>query len=152
MRLRRRTSPVRRTGPDAIALDLPPWVRELVADAADRVQHTAAQPGTAAFARLFAPIDESADVDDPLAVLARQTMLDERAAAVAGSAAQGVISDAQAEAWLQVLSLYLAVRAAELGVRTEEERDALAPEAQAGFDAVHALQLALIVALDAPAP
>ena len=150
MRRPRRSAPVRRAGPNAIALDLPRWVTDLVAEAAERVRGIAERPGTAGFERIFSQVDESAAVDDPLTVLARQTMLDELAATVAESVDRHVISDAQAEAWLQILSLFLAERAAELGIRREEERAALAPEVQEALDVVYALQLALIEALEAP--
>lgn len=150
MKRPRRGSPVRRVGPDAIALDLPRWVVPLVADAADRVRRTAQRPGAPGFERLFGRIDESAAVDDPLSVLARQTMFDDVATAVAESLGQTVLSDAQAEAWLQVLSLSLAERAAELGVRDEEDRAALSPAEQRRLDVVYALQLTLIEALDTP--
>lgn len=151
MRRPRRRSPVRRIGADAIELKLPHWVVHLVAEAAERVRSTAERPGTAGFERLFARIDESAAHDDPLAVLTRQTMLDDVATTAAESTDQAVLTDAQAESWLQVLSLSLAEESAERRVREEEDLATLDPAVQERFDVVRALQLALIDALDSPA-
>ena len=131
-------------------ISLPFWVTELLADAAARLQQVAEEPGTAAFDRLFSRVDTDADVEDPLIVLSRQTMLDEVVGVVGRSAHEARISEDEAEAWLKVLGMTLAARAAELGIRNDDVRDALGGADAQYIDIVHALQLCLLEALDGP--
>lgn len=118
-------------------------------EAAERVRRAADQPGSVAFERLFSRVDEGTELDDPLVVLSRQSMIDEIATSVAESAHRRSISDEEAEGWLKVLGMDLAIRAADLGLRTEADREALGDDEEAALAVVHALQLLIVEALDA---
>lgn|GEM_PF-3107524 len=150
MKRDREGAPVWRAAPGRIGVDLPRWVTELVATAAEGLRRTCEHPGTEAFNRLYSRVEETGETEDPIVMLTRQTMLDEVAGTVVASIGKPVISDEEAEAWLKVLGMLLASRAAELGVVTEEQRDALGTSETQFFDVVHALQLCLIEALDGP--
>lgn len=116
--------------------------------AAQRLRDTGAAPGSAGFARLFGVIDETADVDDPAYVLARQLAVDEVVSLVTESAGKAVIEPDEAEAWLKVLGMTLSRRSAELGIRTEADRATLGPEDEAVLRVAYALQVGLMDALD----
>jgi hypothetical protein len=143
-----RRAPFRPLGDGRIALDLPPGVREFMVAAAQRLHDTGSALGSPGFARLFGVIDESADVDDPAYVLARQLAVDEMASVVAASAGKTVIDADEAEAWLKVLGMTLSRRSAELGIRTEEDRASLDSEDEAVLRVAYALQVGLMDALD----
>ncbi|HVC13897.1 MAG TPA: hypothetical protein VND62_03465 [Acidimicrobiales bacterium] len=146
----RRRAPFRRTADGRIGLDLPPGVREFMTAAAERLRDTGSTPGSPGFLRLFGRIDESAEVDDPAYVLGRQLAIDEVVAAVAASAQKPTIDTDEAEAWLKVLGMTLSRRSAELGVRTDEDREKLDDEDQAVIRVAYALQVALMDVLDDP--
>jgi hypothetical protein len=146
-----RGSPFRRTGPDRIDVRLPRPLLGAVAWAVDAVQHAASSPGTTGFKRLFAPI-EAGISDDPLATLERQTIIGSVLESAAGSQDRTWLTDAEAEAWLQLLGLALALQMEELGIRTEADRNRLDRRVNARIDAMHALQICLIDALDSAAP
>ncbi len=116
--------------------------------AAHRLRETGAAPGSPAFEGLFGPIDESVAVDDPSYVLARQLAVDEVVSVVSASAEKEVIEPAEAEAWLKLLGMTLTRRAAELGVRTEHDRETVGVRDEAIIQVVYALQLGLIDVLD----
>ncbi len=116
--------------------------------AAERLRDTGSSPGTAGYGRLFGRIDESAEVDDPAYVVARQIAVDELATSVLESTQESVIDSEVAEAWLKVLGLTLSRRAAELGVLTEEDRERLDEQDLAVVRVAYALQVGLIDALD----
>lgn len=141
-----------RRGPGRIAVHLPGTVVEFLGVAAERLRRVGEEPGTSAYDRLFGQVDEEHSVDDPAVVLTRQLMIDEIADAVIASCAKPVISDDEAEAWLEVLGMTVAVRATELGVHSDAARDALEPDDRAFIAALQHLQLCLIDALDAPTP
>lgn len=144
----RRREPFRRLEDGRIALDLPPGVREFMVAAAQGLRESGASPGSPGFEGLFGTIDESAVVDDPAYVLTRQLEVDEVVSVVSASAQSEVIELAEAEAWLKLLGMTLARRAAELGVRTEEDRRALSVRDEAVIRVVYALQVALIDVMD----
>lgn len=148
---RRRTPPIRRT-PAGIELALPGWVTSLVASSVREVRAEVERPGSDAARRLLAPIDESARDDDPLVTLMRQHALDEVLGTLEQSTGHRVLSEAEAESWLEGLGLLLAARAAQLGVRTEADRRAVRRRDEAFLQVVYAVQLGLIEALDAPPP
>jgi hypothetical protein len=137
-------------GPGAIEVDLPGWVGDFVAAAAERVRHLADEPGTVAFERVFSPVDDTAEHGDPVATFERQAILDDLGSTVEATATDRVLSDHAAEAWLKVLGIVLATRAAELDVRTEDDREALSPRDQQFFVVIHALQAGLLQALESP--
>ncbi|MGH8981088.1 MAG: hypothetical protein ACRDWE_08715 [Acidimicrobiales bacterium] len=133
-------------------MKLPRTVLQFLGVAAERLRRVDAAPGSAAYARLFGRVDEEHPTDDPVVVLTRQLMVDEIAAAVSASCANSSISDEEAEAWLAVLGMTVSLHASELGVDTDEARDALGDEDRAFIAALQHLQLCLIDALDAPTP
>lgn len=145
-----RRAPFTRLDGGRIALDLPPGVREFMAAAAERLRDIAASPGSPGFDRLFSRIDETADLDDPAYVFARQLAVDEIVSAVARSVQKEVIDTEEAEAWLKVLGMTLSRRAAELDVRTEQDRSALRAEDEAVIRVTYAVQVALIDVIDEP--
>ncbi|MDA8311830.1 MAG: hypothetical protein M0Z46_14690 [Actinomycetota bacterium] len=150
MTKRRRQAPFRRLPDGRIELDLSPGVREFMAAAAERLRETVEAPGSAAFERLYGRIDESADMDDPAYVLARQLAVDEIVHAVSASARAPVIDAGEAEAWLKVLGMTLSRQCAERGLRTEEDRAKLDAQDEAVIRVAYALQVGLIDALDDP--
>jgi hypothetical protein len=131
-----------------IALSLPPGAREFMVAAAGRLQDAGASPTSPGFEGVFGPIDESAVVDDPAYVLERQLAVDEVLSVVSSSVQKDVIEPEEAEAWLKLLGMTLSRRTAELGVRTEADRAALAAEDEAEIRVVYALQMSLIDAID----
>jgi hypothetical protein len=149
MRPLRRPS-IRRRGAGAIEVDLPKGMTELVRDAADQLRRSMDQPGSAAAARLFGRLDESTDHDDPVVTLRRQAAIDEIVEAVSSSWHKRVLSDSEAESWLEMLGLVLSVRAAELGLHTEQDREVIARSDERFIQLIYAVQLALIEALDTP--
>ncbi len=138
----------RRLEDGRIALDLPRGVREFVIAAAERVQETGSSPGTLGFDGLFGSIDQSADVDDPAYVLSRQLAVDELASVVSASARKQVIEPDEAEAWLKLLGMALSRRAAELGIRTTDDRPTMSAHDEAVVRVIYALQVGLIDAID----
>jgi hypothetical protein len=146
--VRGRRPAIRRLGTDAIEIDLPRSVIEILRDSAHELQHAMDQPDSPAVGRLLAQVDESAEHDDPVVTLSRQTAIDETIVTVLSSWHKRVLSDAEAESWLRLLGLVLSVRAAELGVHTEGERAAISRSDERFFQLVYVLQLALIEALD----
>jgi hypothetical protein len=146
----RRRAPFRKAPDGNIEVHLPSAVTDLVADAAAAITRAGDQPASAAFRRLFAHIDDSESDDDPAFVLARQLMVDDVVSTVVASARKQVITQDEAEAWLKVLGMTLARHAAELGLRTEEDRAALRRRDQALLTVLQAVQLGLIDALETP--
>lgn len=144
----RRRVPFQPLGDGLISLDLPPGVREFMMAAAQRLRDTGASPGSAGFERLFGRIDEAGEVDDPAYVLARQLAVDDVVSAVLASAEKKVIDADEAEAWLKVLGMTLSRRAAELGIRTEQDRATIGAEDEAVIRVAYTLQVALIDVLD----
>ncbi len=151
MRRRRHEPPIRRTS-SGIEVALPHWVTSLVTAAVRQLRREVDAPGSVAAQRLLAPLDESASDDDPIVTLMRQHALDEVFDVVEASAQRTVLTDAEAEAWLEATGLVLAARTAQLGVRTEEDRRAVSRRDEAFLQVVYAVQLGLIEALDAPPP
>lgn len=144
----RRRPPFRRLDDGRIGLDLPPGVREFMTAAAERIRDTGTAPGTPGYDRLFSRIDESAEVDDPAYVVARQIAVDELASVVLASAQKPVIGPDEAEAWLKVLGMTLSRRSAELGIRTEEDRATIGDQDEAVLRVAYALQIGLMDVLD----
>ncbi len=144
----RRQEPFRRLEDGRIAVSLPDGVRDFVSSAAEHLCETSASPGSPGFGGVFSPIDESSAVDDPAYVLARQLAVDEVVSVVSASVPKDVIEPAEAEAWLKLLGMTLSRRAAELGVRTEDDRAALGARDEAFLRLVYALQAGLIGAMD----
>lgn len=145
-----RRAPFVRVGAGRIEARLPGSVVEFLGVAAERLRRVGEEPGTAAYARLFGQVDEEHVADDPAIVLSRQLMIDDVAGSVTASRGKRVISDDEAEAWLGLLGMTVAMRAAELGVHSEEARDALGDDDRAFIAVLQHLQLGLIDALDTP--
>lgn len=133
-----------------VEVDLPGWVGDFLAGAAERVRALAGEPGTPAFERVFSRVGPADEDDDPVATFERQAILEDLASSVAATATHRVLTDDDAEAWLKVLGILLAARAAELGLRTETDMESLGPADARFFDVVHALQAGLLLALASP--
>ncbi|MGH9918689.1 MAG: hypothetical protein ACRD6W_07470, partial [Nitrososphaerales archaeon] len=112
--------PIRRVN-EAIEVALPRRARRLLADASAAVQRCVEDPNSPAFGQLYGPLDETADVDDPLFRLERQTAIDDLCASVIQTSNDERLSDTQAEAWLRVLGMAVSLVAANAGIRTEED-------------------------------
>jgi hypothetical protein len=143
--------PIRRTAA-GIEVMLPTWVLSLVLDSVRRLRHQLETPGSPATGRLLSPLDETATADDPIVTLMRQHALDEVFDTVESSAQRGVLSDPEAEMWLEALGLVLAARTAELGIHTEVDRRGVGRRDEAFLRVVYAVQLGLIDALDTTPP
>lgn len=146
---RHRRRPIRRTA-SGIEVALPAWVTSTLAAAVHQVRRDVSTPGTAAVRRLLAPMDESASDDDPIVTLTRQHELDNVLACMAATVDRRVLSDAEAETWVEALGLLLAARAAALGVRTDEERRSVGRRDEAFLQVVYAVQVGLMESLAAP--
>lgn len=116
--------------------------------AAQRLRDTGESPGTPGFDRLYGHIDETAEVDDPAYVLGRQLAMDDVVSVVLASAEKSVIDPDEGEAWLKVLGMTLSRRAAELDIRTEDDRARVGAEDEAVIRVAYTLQVALIDVLD----
>ena len=151
MRRRRPEPPIRRTAA-GIEVALPAWVTSLLVSSVRDVHRDVEVPGSVAARRLLAPIDESAADDDPIVTLMRQHALDEVFDTVESSLERALLTDAEAESWLEALGLVLAARMAQLGVRTEEDRRRVGRRDEAFLQVVYGVQLGLMEALDAEPP
>ncbi len=149
MRRRSRRTLARRTAA-GIELALPDWVTELVRSSLDELRRDLVLPGGPVGRRLLAQLDESAPSDDPVVTLMRQHTLDETLDAIEPTIGRQLLTDDEAEGWLEVLGLVLTARMAQLGVRTEVDRWALNRSDEAYLQVVYALQVALMHALDGP--
>jgi hypothetical protein len=139
--------PIRRDG-GTIVVELAEPDRQLVAVVAEGVRHVAESPTSPGFARLYNPLDESAVDDAPLATLERQMAIDRLCDTVHESCRAERITDEQAEAWMKVLGMAAALAAANAGIRTEADTEAMAPDLSALVDFLRALQVMLAVGLD----
>lgn len=146
---RRHRSPVERRG-DRIEVHLGGPVAAVVLRAAETVRRSAEDPAVPGHDRLHARTEASAPAIDPLVTLERQVRIAEAAEVVAATWRNADLSEDEAEAWLQVLGMAVGVFAEERGLRTEEDRAALAQDDETFLSVVHALQLWLAGALDAP--
>jgi hypothetical protein len=86
---------------------------------------------------LNAPIDPSRDVDDPMAVLARQTETGSNAELAIATVHEGFLTDAEAWAWLTTLQVSLRATASANGIFDEQ---ALATSDDAMRHYIEALQ------------
>lgn len=139
--------PIRRAN-GSIVVELPRRVRRLLVDAAEAVQRCVEDPSSPAFGQLYGRLDESADVDDPLFGLERQSAVDDVCAVVMETAQNKRLSEAQGEAWLRMLGMAVMVTAAGAGIRAEEDLDLLDPERSRLLDVLRALQLLVAASLD----
>lgn len=139
--------PIRRAN-GTIVVELPLRARRFVVDAAQLVRHCAEDPSSPAFGQLYRRLDESADVDDPLFNLERQTAIDDICATVVETAHAERLRDAQAEAWLRTLGMAVMLVAAGAGVRTEDDLDLLDRRRTELLDLLRSLQLLLARCLD----
>ena len=131
----------KRMGADAIEVCVPISVVELVLTLASTVCES--------FAELSTRIDESVAFDDPLVCLERQMTIEATCATVLSTGAQHVLTDDQAEAWLKVLSMGLALSVARFGVTDDASVERLDEQQTALVSLLQMLQVILIDALDA---
>lgn len=127
---------------------MPDWITALLQSSVQSLRRDVETPGSPAAQRLLAPMDESTANDDPLVTLMRQRALDDVFETVEATAGRRILTDAEAEAWLEALGLVLAAKTAQLGIRTETDRHGLGWREEAFLQVVYALQIGLIDALD----
>lgn len=139
--------PIRRQD-DTIVVELPEWARRFVVDTAEAVQRSVEDPSSPGFERLYGRLDESAEVDDPLVILQRQTTIDEICGTVIGSAPKGGLSELEAEAWLRMLGMAVTIIAANAGIHTDDDLELLDPELAQLLDLLRSLQVLLARSLD----
>lgn len=139
----------RRAGIDSIDVDLPETVMRLVKYWADEVQRTADEPMSTGNVEMFGKINEDVEADDPMLTLERQMMIGGVCALVIGSSDKRRLTDAEAEAWLQVLGMALSLEAAKLKISSYEDLDILSEEDGFTLSLLQGLASALTDALDA---
>lgn len=139
----------RRAGIDSIDVDLPETVMRLVKYWADEVQRTADEPMSTGNVEMFGKINEDVEADDPMLTLERQMMIGGVCALVLASSDKRRLTDAEAEAWLQVLGMALSLEAAKLGISSYEDLDILSEEDGFTLSLLQGLASALTDALDA---
>lgn len=139
--------PIRREG-ESIVVELPRRARRFVEERADGVRRSGDDPSAPAFTRLYGRLDESAEHDDPLVTLERQTVIDELCRTVTESARKERLSDAEADAWLRVLGMAVALEAATAGLATDDDVERLDPVRTRLLDLLRSLQVLLAQSLD----
>lgn len=139
--------PIRRQR-GAIVVELPDLARDFLVRTAEGVRASAEDPASAGYRRLFAQLDGDAEADDPLVTLERQTAIDEVCRTVTASAHRDRLSDAEAEAWLQVLGMAVAMTTAAAGVQTDDDLADLDPDLTQLLDLMRSLQLLVAFSLD----
>jgi len=139
----------RRAGIDSIDVDLPETVMRLVKYWADEVQRTADEPMSTGNVEMFGKINEDVEADDPMLTLERQMMIGGVCALVIGSSDKRRLTDAEAEAWLQVFGMALSLEAAKLKISSYEDLDILSEEDGFTLSLLQGLASALTDALDA---
>ena len=139
--------PIRRVD-GSIVVELPRRARRFLEDAARAVQRCVEDPSSPGFGQLYGRLEESADVDDPLFSLERQTAIDDICSVVIETAQNARLSDAEAEAWLSTLGMAVTVTAAAAGIRTDEDLDLLDRKRSQLLDLLRSLQLLVARSLD----
>jgi len=135
-----------------IAVELPDGLRSFMGECAKELTRLAEQPSDPAYSRLCGPVNVAVDYDDPLVVLERQMAIEAICKSVHDSLDDKVLTDAQAETWLQTLSMALAVAASRLGIVDDDYAEKLDPEQKEFLQMVQALQWSLVEALEAQTP
>jgi hypothetical protein len=138
-----------RVGAGRIAVDLHPWMLNFVDDAAQNLVHLAERPEDPAYSRICGPINVAVDYDDPLVILERQMAIDSLCTSVRESIALDELTDDQAEAWLQVLSMTMAMLASRFAIVDEDYAESLDEDQRAVVALTQALQWGLVEALEA---
>ncbi|MGH9087678.1 MAG: hypothetical protein ACRDYZ_06130 [Acidimicrobiales bacterium] len=139
--------PIRRQD-GAIVVELSDLARQFVLSTAERVRRSVEDPASAGYGRLYARIDESTTTDDPLVTLERQTAIDDVCRAVAGTAGEARLSDGDAEAWLKMLGMAVALTSATAGIRTDEDLEMAGNDLSQLLDLLRSLQVWLAFSLD----
>jgi hypothetical protein len=135
-----------------IGVELPGSLLRFLDKCAKSLVQLAETPNDPAYSRLCGPINVAVDYDDPLATLERQMTIESVSNAVVASIDSKVLSDEQAEMWLQVLSMSLAVAASRLGIVDDDYADHLDPNQKEVLELIQAMQWSLVEALEAETP
>jgi hypothetical protein len=135
------------TADGSVIVELPRHLRRFVRESAERVAHAATDPSALGHARLMGRVDVDEDHDDPLVKLARQSGVDQALATVAATSGHDLLSATEAEAWLEVLSLALAVEATRLGVVNDGDLERMDPSELEQLRLLQALQAMLVASL-----
>lgn len=131
-----------------IVVELPRGARQFVVATADGVRRTVEAPASAGYRRLYGRLDEGGAPDDPLVTLQRQTAIDELCRIVVASSRHRRLTDEEAEAWIKVLGLAVAMTTAEAGVHTDADLHKLDARRAEALDVLRWLQVELAFALD----
>jgi hypothetical protein len=137
-----------RAVPGRISVELHPWMRNFVVESADGLTHISENTEDPAYSRICGPINVAVDYDDPLVVLERQMAIDSLSAVVHATSECAELTDDQAEAWLQVLSMMLAVAASRFAIVDEDYADSLDEAQRNTVGLIQALQWGLVDALE----
>jgi hypothetical protein len=139
--------PIRRAN-GVIVVTLPDGVRHLLLDSAQRVRRSATDPASAGYVRLYAPIDEDIETADPLVTLRRQVAVDEVCGVVQETWRRERLTEGEADAWIKVLGMAVAIASASAGIETEADVEAMDPDVSHLLDLLRSLQLLLAVSVD----
>lgn len=140
-------NPIVRVADDALSVLLPPELHAVIGRCAEVVRACAVSPGSAAHGRLFSPIDESADQQDPLLTFERQWRMDGVSEIVLASYGKSRISVEEAEAWMAVLGMATAMEASELGINEDADLEGRSEGELSGLRLFQTLRECLIEAL-----
>jgi hypothetical protein len=130
-----------------IDVEVPGFLRRFVRVTAQAVRASVEDPTSVGHGRLLGPVHESED-DDPLLVLTRQMAIDGIGVTVDATWRKTRLTDDEAEAWLQALSMALSIRAGELELAGEEDWEHLDQEDQEHLQLIQVLQVLLVEALE----
>ncbi len=139
-----------RSADGTIEVDLPKSLRRFVAEAALAVRRTAEDPAAVGHGRIMRPLEETAEDDDPLVTLERQSSIEEICALVEATARNERLTDDEADAWMKVLSLTLAIRAGQLGLTGDDDPERLDASESEQIRFLQALLVLLVDALMEP--
>ncbi len=136
-------------GDGSVVVEFPRSVRRFVRGAVEAVRRAVADPTAPGHLRVMSRVDADEEHEDPIVTLERQSALDRVLATVTATEGNDRLSDAEAEAWLEVLSLALAVEADRLKLVGDDDVERLGGKELDHLRMLQMLQAMLVVALEA---
>ncbi len=131
----------------SVVVELPRSLRRFVRGAVEAVRRAVADPAAPGHLRVMGRVDADEEHDDPFVTLERQSALDGVLATVAATEGHDRLSQAEAEAWLEVFSLALAVEADRLKIAGDDDMERLGAKELDHLRLLQTLQAMLVVAL-----